>query len=197
MHKSSEDKATITPLFLPDSAVVRFHGDVTEASIFNLCDVIDTIFNYYHYNTVTIEIESDGGAVSALLYYCSKLEEWRNNDNIIETLALTRCCSAAAFILSLGNIGHRSARESCKLLYHNARLGLQDDHTTDSLEKIYSDLKKTDEQLHNILIGHISKPEIEAENLKNMMKKDDYIKLEEAKRYELIDHIKSTYCKIK
>ena len=190
MQESKDYKATITPLFLPESAIVRFHGDVTEASIFNLCDVIDTIFNYYHYNTVTIEIESDGGAVSALLYYCSKLEEWRNNDNIIETLALTRCCSAAAFILSLGNIGYRTAEKSCKLLYHNARLGLQDYHTTDSLGKIYGDLKKTDEQLHDILISHISITEIEADGFKKMMDKDNYIKLEEAKEFKLIDHIK-------
>ena len=136
--------------------VVRFSGPVDANRIFMLCDEIDSLISEYYYNRVCIEIDSNGGEAKSLLYFCEKLKGWRRGGVRIETMALTQCASAAAMMLSMGDIGFRSAMPKTTLVYHNARVALsQRPFTSDVLEKISTLLNKTDSDLLVMLLRHI------------------------------------------
>lgn len=138
-------------------AIVRFCGPVNSEQIFCLCDEIDSFIDHYYYSHVMLEIDSNGGELQSLLYYIQKLKGWRRAGIRIETVALTQCASAAALMLSLGDIGHRYAMPRSKILYHNARVYASDQIplTSGSLEKLRSSLSKADAQILVALLNHL------------------------------------------
>ena len=138
-------------------AVVRFCEPVTADSIFALCDEIDLAIDYYFYRQITVEINSPGGEAAALHYYIQKLQGWRQAKVSIETVALTQCYSAAALMLSLGDLGRRFAMPRASLLYHNARMFVsgQQPLTSKFLEKTCSHLSLTDAEMLAILLRHL------------------------------------------
>lgn len=138
--------------------VVRYCGPVEASRIFGLCDEIDSLINEYYYSQIGLEIDSMGGEVKSLLYYCEKLKGWRKRGVSIETMALTQCASAAALMLSLGDIGKRRSMPKAFLLYHNARVVAsgQQPLTSDRLEKLRSDLDQTDADMLVALLRHIN-----------------------------------------
>lgn len=144
-------------LYNQQHANVRFCGPVDTAQIFCLCDEIDSFINHYFYNHVILEIDSNGGELQSLLYYIQKLKGWRKKGVRIETVALTKCASAAAVMLSLGDIGHRYAMPRSKLLYHNARVYASSDIplTSDKLEKLRSSLCRADAEILVALLQHL------------------------------------------
>ena len=107
-----------------DRALIRFMFQVTDDSVMWLADEIDLAISYYSMRYIDVHLVSPGGSVDSLLYLLQRFKEWRQNDEVtIGTLALTNVSSAAAAILSLaGNIGHRRACSSSRLLYHDARI---------------------------------------------------------------------------
>lgn len=138
-------------------AIVRFSGPVDTTQIFCLCDEIDSFINQYYYTHVVLEIDSNGGELQSLLHYIQKLKWWRKAGVRIETVALTQCASAAALMLSLGDIGHRYAMPRSKILYHNARVyaSNQTPLTSNSLEKLRSSLSRADAEMLVELLQHL------------------------------------------
>lgn len=148
-----ENKVTV--IYRPDHAVVRFSGDVNANRIFSLCDEIDTAINYYFYDRVRIEIDSPGGEAKALNYFINQLASWRKRGVVIETMALTSCCSAGAYMLSFGDVGHRWALPDSMLLYHNVRVsGGNAALTVSRLDDLRWDLSVTDAGLIMKLLRH-------------------------------------------
>jgi ATP-dependent protease ClpP protease subunit len=143
--------------FEQQRGIVRFCGPVDTAQIFALCDEIDSLIDHYFYNHITLEIDSNGGELQSLLYYIQKLKGWRRDGVRIETVALTQCASAAALMLSFGDIGHRYAMPRSKILYHNARVysSNQIPLTSESLEKLRSSLSRADAELLVALLNHL------------------------------------------
>jgi ATP-dependent protease ClpP protease subunit len=144
-------------LYCQQHANVRFCGPVDTAQIFCLCDEIDSFISQYYYRHVILEIDSNGGELQSLLYYIQKLKGWRKQGVRIETVALTKCASAAAVMLSLGDIGHRYAMPRSKLLYHNARVYASSGIplTSDKLEKLHSSLCRADAEILVALLQHL------------------------------------------
>ena len=155
--KSNSDPGRLPVRYEQQRGVVRFCGPVEANRIFALCDEIDSLINEYYYNQVVLEIDSPGGDVKSLLYYCEKLKGWRQHGVRIETVALTLCASAAAFMLSLGDIGQRRAMPRASLLYHNARIvaSSQIPLTSDRLEKLRTSLSQTDSDMLVVLLRHL------------------------------------------
>ena len=153
---SRTDIASLPIRYEQQLGVVRFSGPVDANRIFALCDEIDSLINEYYYSRIRIEIDSSGGEAKSLLYFCEKLKEWRRTGARIETKALTLCASAAALMLSMGEIGFRAAMPKTMLLYHNARINLsQRPLTSDVLAKLGSSLCKTDSDMLVSLMRHI------------------------------------------
>ncbi len=140
-----------------DKLRVRLHGSIDNNSIFALCDEINLAVDYYHYQDVEIEIDSFGGVVSSLEYYLGHLKRWREERRVrISTLGMTTAASAAAVILSMGDIGHRRAYRSSRLLYHDTRfLSNNETWTKNRLEEAYKQLHETDDRLLNYLVSHV------------------------------------------
>jgi len=147
-----------------DRAVIRFSGDVVVERILDLCDEIDCAVEDYFYKRVLIRIDSPGGEAKSLLCFINHLKKWRSKGVTIGTQALTSCCSAAAYMLSLGDLGHRSAMPDSLLLYHNARISAANAALTDDrLDVIQWELKTTDGQLITHLLRHLHGHELPAQ----------------------------------
>ena len=134
---------------------VRLKGEVTPESILELCSAIDAAVYYYHFRHIKIEICSPGGELLALQHYLSKLAEWRNLGVIVETVAIMSVASAAAIILSLGDVGYRSAYPVAKLVYHNGRAKPPSFCTKEDFAQFCSALERIDNHLQAQLIRQI------------------------------------------
>lgn len=122
--------------FMPEKATIRFFDEVNDQSILQLCDKIELCFNYYHYDTICIELQTPGGSVQALKYYTDVVNRYTiEHRKIIETKALLLCCSAGAIMLSLGSINHRSIYRNCMLIYHYSRITSFPDQMTAQMAK--------------------------------------------------------------
>jgi ATP-dependent protease ClpP protease subunit len=150
------DSIRLPVKFEQQRGVVRFSGAVDANRIFALCDEIDSLIDEYYYSRIRIEIDSTGGEVKSLLYFCEKLKKWRKAGVRIETKALTLCASAAALMLSMGERGYRTAMPKTKLVYHNARVTLsQNPFTSDVLDKLSTTLSQTDTDMLVTLMRHL------------------------------------------
>lgn len=138
-------------------AIIRLHGAIDNHTIFALCDEINLAIDYYHYDEIEIQIDSFGGAIASLEYYLRQLAYWRAQRHIrIATLALTTAASAAAVMLSLGDIGHRRAYASSSLLYHDSRVfSDQATLTPRALEHLRRKVLAADTLLLDALTRHI------------------------------------------
>lgn len=149
----STDKVTVR--YEHDRAVIRFSGDVNADRVFSLCDEISFAQDYYHYGRVLIEIDSPGGEAKSLQYFVHKLAGWRARGLVVETLALTSCCSAGAYMLSFGDLGHRAALPDSMLLYHNVRTATGSAAlTVESLDSLRWNLSVTDYGMLLKLLRH-------------------------------------------
>jgi ATP-dependent protease ClpP protease subunit len=121
-----------------------------------LCDEINLAIDYYQYQRFILQIDSVGGSATALEYYLQQLVRWRQRNVCIGTQALTRAYSAAAIMLSLGDIGHRWAYSTSRLLYHNPRVVTEgsaiDAHR---LIDMYRELTLVNDHMVNQLASHI------------------------------------------
>ncbi len=144
-----------------DEVVVRLQGPITEESIVALCDEINVAIDYYYYPRFILQIDSPGGSTTALDYYLQQLQYWRQRQIGIVTEALTCAYSAAAVMLSLGDIGHRRAYSTSKLLYHNPRVvtegGAMDART---LIDAYHQLTTVNETMVDHLANHVYEKKI-------------------------------------
>ncbi len=101
---------------------VRLINPFTVAEVLSACDQVEKRLTYYWEHAFEFEIDSPGGETPALDYLLGRMDQWRSRGARIATLGLTSVASAAAFVLSMGDIGHRRAFDGCRLLYHDARV---------------------------------------------------------------------------
>jgi ATP-dependent protease ClpP protease subunit len=92
----------------------------------------------------------------ALDYYIQQIQSWRQRRIGMTTEALTCAYSAAAIMVSLGDIGHRHAHPTSKLLYHNPRFvtegGAIDART---LVEMYRELTHFNDSMVDRLAKHV------------------------------------------
>jgi ATP-dependent protease ClpP protease subunit len=161
-----ENTSSVSTWYERHKTIIRVHGDIDNASIFALCDEINLAVDYYHYQQIEIQIDSYGGSVSSLEYYLGRLNYWREKKRVrISTLAMTKAASAAAIILSMGDIGYRRAYESTSILYHDTRIvsGEGEVWTKDKLDILHRQLLKTDQHLIEHLARHVYNQKVQSE----------------------------------
>ena len=131
-------------------------GEVNAESILSLCANIDQAVYYFQYRHITIEICSPGGSVLALEHFLNKLKRWRKCNVIFETVATIDTASAAAMMLSLGDIGHRKAYSSASLHYHYSRIQISGAVLTRAdFDQRSASLSKTDDKFISELVLHV------------------------------------------
>jgi ATP-dependent protease ClpP protease subunit len=87
------------------------------------------------------------------------LGEWRKRGVTFETVSLIGTSSAAAVILSMGDIGHRRAYRSASLLYHDSRHIIEKGEnvvfTKEAHEHHAKALQKTNDMMLRTLVHHV------------------------------------------
>jgi len=135
-------------------AIIRFMEPVTTESVQILIDKANLVIDYYFLKHIRLEIDSPGGEVSALGMFQEYRETLKERGVILETHALCNVSSAAAIMLSLGDVGHRSAGKHAKILYHFARVNGSMQLTANKSRQLSKDLDETDQHLIEKLIEH-------------------------------------------
>ncbi len=146
---------TIYCRYESQKAVVRLAREVSNESIFALCDEIDLAIDYYKYPEIEIQLDSPGGSIDSLEYYLERHAYWKKQGVSISTLAMTEVSSAAAIILALGDIGKRRAYASSRLLFQR---GMDTPHRPISFvdtEFIRDMLKELDHRIEEKIARHL------------------------------------------
>lgn len=99
-----------------------FAAPVTSEGIYTLCSRIEEATNYYRYESIELSLHSPGGSAAALKHFIACRKRWAKRGIILRTRALNETSSAAAFMLSNGTLGERSAQAHSRLVYHFSRL---------------------------------------------------------------------------
>ena len=109
----------ITEQLGQSDASLLLAGDMTDELAASLARSLSKLRIQYCYGRVELELNSLGGALSALNRCIAALEEARAGGMRVDTLVRSRAASAAALLASLGD--RRVAAPSARLLYHNVR----------------------------------------------------------------------------
>lgn len=104
-----------------EKGIVLINGPITDQLALDFCDELDSLYDYYQYETVLLRIHSPGGQILALDFMMERIDFWRAQGRKMHTKATMQAVSAAALLLSLGEVGHRYASPSSALLYHHTR----------------------------------------------------------------------------
>jgi ATP-dependent protease ClpP protease subunit len=112
----------ITTLLDVKCPSIRLTGEIDMDMGYALIDELKLLHDYYQYRTIELEIDSPGGDGEAINHLVQFLAPWsRGEGRILKTRGLNQAGSAAAFLLSFGTLGHRTAYRHTRLLYHHVR----------------------------------------------------------------------------
>jgi ATP-dependent protease ClpP protease subunit len=136
-------------------AIVRLTGEITNDSVFSLCDEIDLAIDYYHFPTIEIRLDSPGGNLRSLIFYLTKLKEWKEKKVSVATQGLTMVCSAAACILSMGDIGKRKVYSNTRLLYHQSSFSNVNSLTIQAANDYITSLQQSTGMMIDVLAQHV------------------------------------------
>jgi len=149
---------TLKLTLLDDHCVIDMCSEVTERAALEIESAFEKLFSYYKYERAVFRVNSPGGLLSALRHILEYVENWRATGVKIETQVTFCAASAAAVLVSFGEIGTRTAHRHSSMLYHHSRIGgTASVITASGANYLASLLKSTDHGLVNHLVSHIAR----------------------------------------
>lgn len=137
-------------------ARLDINSEITENLATAMEAGLQKLFNYYKYDRIVLRINSPGGLLNALRHMLQYIQHWRNRGCLIDTEATFGAASAAAVLLSFGQVGSRTAHLHTSLLFHHARIsGTTNIITASSARTIATALKTTDKGMLMRLVEHV------------------------------------------
>jgi hypothetical protein len=138
-------------------AHVLYAGVVCQAGALALEHLLAKVFGYYKYRRITLSIESPGGAIDSLEYMLRCIQEWSTQGCSVAVRSTFQCASAAAFLLAMGEWGHRRVDRGTFLLFHGTRVeGQSMSAMTAALSSNLSTvLHSTDRKLLDVLMNRM------------------------------------------
>ncbi len=129
---------------------VHFAEPLTGAACIDLIDRIRSLRDDFFFTEVQLRLSSPGGEIAALQYFVEAARDLREGGFTIATHAVTKVASAAAVMLSLGDV--RTAHPKAALLYHTGRLpGVEGALTATQAASIATALHSVDGELLGLL----------------------------------------------
>ena len=129
---------------------IHFSGPLEDENCIELIDRIRVLRDDLFFSEVQLRIASPGGHLSALKYFAESLRGLQADGLTIATHAITRVGSAAAVMLSLGDV--RTAHRKSLLLYHTGRVpGVDGTITARSAESLATALHTADDEIVSLL----------------------------------------------
>jgi len=110
---------------LPTHAVLRLRGELLQDTALDMCAAIHQARTYWHYDRLVLEINSPGGELLALRALVHEMNRWRQQRGRVETSGQMQAGSAAALLLTLGDVGRRVVHPHTELVYHHTRVMTQ------------------------------------------------------------------------
>lgn len=137
---------------------ILLSGEFTQASALALRDAIREAREYWHYDRLTLQINSPGGELLALKAIMHEIRLWRSDRRKFATEALMKSGSAAALALSMGDVGNRRVQPYTELLYHHTRMMADGQFalTAHHAEEARQQLRQADLDLLRTLVSHIA-----------------------------------------
>ena len=131
--------------------IIHFSGPLEDESSIELIDRIRALRDEFFFSEVQLRISSPGGHLSALKYFAESVRELQADGLKIATHAITTVASAAAVMLSLGDV--RTAHRKSLLLYHTGRVpGVDGTITAKSAESLATALHTADDEIVSLLV---------------------------------------------
>ena len=132
-----------------ERGIVRLIGSITSTSIFEVVDRMDALVAD-HYNEIVLEINSSGGEVTPLWRFLWSMRNLRRQNIRLITQAYDNVSSAAAIMLSAGDV--RLASFECRLLYHSGRIPNAQDITAADARRVEQLLRSSDTSVAKYLM---------------------------------------------
>ena len=130
---------------------IHFSGPLDDDNCIELIDRIRVLRDDLFYSEVQLRLASPGGQLSALKYFADSLRGLQAGGLTIFTHAITKVGSAAAVLLSLGDV--RTAHRKSLLLYHTGRVpGMGGAITAKSAESLATALTSADDEIVSLLV---------------------------------------------
>lgn len=150
---------TVSPIQITlhdNVARLDINSEITENLATAMEAGLEKLFHYYKYDRIVLRINSPGGLLNALRHMLQYMQHWRNRGCLIDTEVTFSAASAAAVLLSFGQVGSRTAHQHTSLLFHHARIsGTTNAITATGAKNIASALKTTDQGLLLRLVEHV------------------------------------------
>ena len=147
--------APLVPALGEQEGSLEINTEISEASAIEIEKHLDRFFGYYHYERVTLKLNSPGGALVGLEHIFDCIGRWRERGREVHSLVMFRAASAAALLLALGEVGSRTAHRNSALLFHHARLaGAQYTLTSGAAGQMASTLKIIDQKIVHRIVEH-------------------------------------------
>ena len=134
------------------AGTIYFRDEINSDSVLYLIDLMESAFVYYQYKELNINIESPGGSVSALDLIIDKFKEFQERKKNITTKAVMAAASAAAIMVTAGDIGKRGVNKNSFILYHKSRISEEKTITVNKLDELRAELIKIDEKMLDFLV---------------------------------------------
>lgn len=140
----------------PHKAVLLYEGAICQEGATALVKQFESLFGYYQYQRVDLQLESPGGSLEAMNYMLRHIEKYEMDGRVIPVRTTFLCASAAAVILAMGQWGQRRVDQSTALLFHTARVGsnLQGLTAADS-NSLSQSLVVADQRMVSTLVGRM------------------------------------------
>jgi len=166
--------------------VIYINGDFTEEVSKAFYDEFDSALAS-NQEIIPIVINSYGGDPYTLL---SMVDLINSVDVTIATIGIGKVMSAGAFLLSCGDEGYRFAGPSCSIMIH----GVSDDHLEGKMSDLKVDVRegeKLEQRLFEMMSINCGQDKAYFSKLYTKNKNSDiYLTPKEAKKHNLINHIK-------
>ena len=147
--------APLVPAFGEQEGSLEINTEISEASAIEIEKHLDRFFGYYHYERVTLKLNSPGGTLAGLEHILECIGRWRERGREVRALVMFRAASAAALLLALGEVGSRNAHRNSALLFHHARVGgAQCALTSGAAGQLASVLRMVDQEMVQRIVGH-------------------------------------------
>jgi len=135
---------------------VHINAEIDEPAALAIEAALDLLFGYYHFSAILLRLNSNGGQLTGLMHIYGTMVTWRARGKHIRTAAGFRAASAAALLLSLGEIGERQVLTHSTVLFHHVRVDASGVAITSrSAGKIFDSLQRHDKHLIGGLLQHI------------------------------------------
>lgn len=143
--------------FEANSVTIRVASEITSELAIALRTAFRCATGYYGYRKIVIEIDSTGGDVHALSAILQEIKRLQVRGITVAGSGLMHTCSAAAILLSMCNVGHRSVGCHTNLLYHNGRMvqSAESELTALKASALLDRLNRADLGMQSMLVQHM------------------------------------------